>query len=170
VLGLTPQVLMTYAPQFNLICFGKNSDTVIHWLPAGGGEGGSFVFNGTLRPVSEADKRSHAARHGIPEERAAMMIKALPDLMAYYHRIQVVDGLIYLFSAESIDHTRSANLVDVYSPDGKHLYHGQLQLEPGWHASGPDALRLASGWLYAVQENDAGAKKVVKYRVALPRP
>jgi hypothetical protein len=170
VVGLTPQPAMSFDRQLNLICFGKNSDTVIYWLPAGGGEGGSFAFTGTRPPVSEADKRNHVAKFGIPEERIATMVGAMPDKMTYYNRMQIVDGLIYLLRSESFGHAQRGQLVDVLAPDGQQLYHGQIQVEQGWQISNPDNLRLVSGFVYTVLENDAGAKKVVKYKVALPRP
>jgi len=99
-----------------------------------------------------------------------MMIEALPDQMAYYNRIQVVNGLVYLLSTENIGHTHTGQDVNVYSPDGRHLYYGRIQVEDGWHLSGPDNLQLADGFIYAIQENSAGDKKIVKYTAALPRP
>jgi hypothetical protein len=99
----------------------------------------------------------------------APMIAALPDQMAYYNRIQGVDGLVYLLSAEGIDHAQTGQVVNVFSPEGRHLYYGRIQVEDGWHISSPDNLQLAHGFIYAVEENDAGNKKIVKYTIALPR-
>ena len=169
VVGLTPQALMSFDRQLDMICFGKNTDTILYWLPAGGGEGGSLSFSGTRRPVSEADKRSHFAKFNIPEERVNTMIGILPDKMAYYHRMQIVDGLVYLFRADGIGY-QTGQLVSVISRDGRYLYRGEIQVEQAWHLTSPDNLRLASGFVYAVQEDDAGNKKVVKYKVTLPRP
>lgn len=170
VVGLTPQAKMGFDRQSNRIYFGKNSDTVIYRLDGDGGTIESFSFTGAPRPVSVADKRNHFARFDIPEEHLAMMIEALPDQMAYYNRIQVVNGLVYLLSTGNIGHTHTGQHVNVYSPDGRHLYYGRIQLEDGWHLSGPDNLQLADGFIYAIQENDAGGKKIVKYAITLPRP
>jgi len=74
-----------------------------------------------------------------------------------------------LLKAENIGHMHTGQVVNVYSPDGRHLYHGRIQVEDGWHLSGPDNLQLAHGFIYAIQENDAGNKKIVKYAVTLPR-
>jgi hypothetical protein len=169
VVGLTPQMKMGFDRQSDRIYFGKNSDTVICRLAGHGGKVESFLFTGVRQAVSETDKRNHFAKFDIPEERMAPMIAALPDRMAYYNRIQVVDGLVYLFSAESLGHTQTGQVVNIYSPDGRHLYYGRIQVEEGWHISNPDNLQLAHGIVCAVQENDAGDKKIVKYRIALPR-
>jgi hypothetical protein len=169
VVGLTPQIKMGYDRQSDRFYFGKNSDTVIYRVAGDGGKVDSFSFTGARQPVSETDKRNHFAKFNVPEERVAMIIGALPDQMAYYNRIQVVDGLVYLFSAESIGDAQSAQDVNVYSPDGRHLYYGRIQVEEGWHISGPDNLQLTHGFIYAVQKNDAGDKKIVKYRIVLPR-
>jgi hypothetical protein len=168
VVGLTPQAKMDFDRQSNRIYFGKNSDTVIHWLAGDGGKAESFSFTGSRRSVSDADKRNHFARSSIPEEHMALMIEALPDQMANYNRIQVVDSLVYLFSAESIDRAQTGQVVNVLSLDGRHLYYGRIQVEEGWHISGPDNLQLANGFIYAIQENDVGDKKIVKYAIALP--
>jgi hypothetical protein len=169
VVGLTPQAKMGFDPKSNRVYFGKNSDTVIYWLAGDGGNVESFSFTAGRQPISEADKRNHFAKFNIPEERVAMMIGALPDQMAYYNRIQVVDGLVYLFTGESIGHAQTGQVVNVFSPDGRQLYHGRIQVEEGWHISGPDNMQLAHGFIYAIQENDAGDKKIVKYTIALPR-
>jgi hypothetical protein len=169
VVGLTPQIKMGLDRKSDRVYFGKNSDTVIYWLAGDRAETGSFSFTGAQRPVSEADKRNHFAKFNIPEERVSMMINVLPDQLAYYNRIQVIDGLVYLFSAESIGHAHTAQIVDVFSPEGRHLYSGQIRVEDGWHISGPDNLQLADGFVYAVQENQAGNKKIVKYSIALPQ-
>jgi hypothetical protein len=169
VVGLTPQIKMGLDRKSDRVYFGKNSDTVIYWLDGDQGNIGSFSFTGAQRPVSEADKRDHFAKFNIPEERVAMMIDVLPDQLAYYNRIQVVDGLVYLFCAEKLDRTLTGQVVDVYSLDGQHLYYGRIDVEDGWQISGPDNLQLANGIVYAVQENEEGNKKIVKYSIALPR-
>jgi len=168
VIGLTPQLKMGYDRSSGLIYFGKNSDTVIYRLAVNGDQVDSFSFTGTRHPVSEADKRSHFAQFNIPEEAVTSLIRALPDQMAYYHRIQVIDGLVYLFSTEGIGHALSGQRVDIYSLDGRHLYYGEVGVEDGWHVSNPDNLQMTRGFIYAVQANDAGEKKIVKYRVDLP--
>jgi hypothetical protein len=169
VVGLTPQAKMGFDPQSNRVYFGKNSDTVIYWLAGDGDTANSFSFTGDRKPISDAEKRNHFAKSKIPEEYLAPMIEALPDQMANYNRIQVVDGLVYLFGAESIGHTQTGQVVNVLSLDGRHLYYGRIQVEEGWHISNPDNLQLADGFIYAVQENNAGNKTIVKYRIELPR-
>ena len=170
IVGLTPQAKMGYDRQSDRIYFGKNSDTLIYWLAGNGGKVDSFSFTGIRHPVSEADKRNHFAQSNIPEERLAPMIAALPDQMAYYNRIQVIDGLVYLFSSENLDRAQTGLIVNVYSPDGRHLYYGRIQVEEGWHISGnPDNLQLTRGSAYVVEENDAGDKKIVKYTISLPK-
>jgi len=170
VVGLTPQIKTGFDRHSNRIYFGKNTDTVIYWLAVDDGDRGSFSFSGMRQPVSETDKRNHFARFNIPEERITAMIGVLPDRMACYNRIQVIDGLVYLVSAEGIGHAQTGQLVNIYSPDGRHLYHGRIEVEEGWRISNPENIQLAPGSLYAVQENDAGDKKIVKYAISLPQP
>jgi hypothetical protein len=169
VIGLTPQVKMGIDRQSDRVYFGKNSDTVIYRLAGDGGTLDSFSFTGVRHPVSEADKRNHFARFDIPEEALLSMIEALPDQMAYYHRIQVIDGLIYLLSTRGIGDAQTEQDVNIYSPQGRHLYYGRIKVEEDWHIKNPDNLQLSDGFIYVVQENDSGDKKIVKYGVALPQ-
>gem|GEM_PF-2539324 len=168
IVGLTPQIKMGYDRESNMLYFGKNNDTLIYRVSGDGGGVETFSFPGVRQPVSEADKRNHFAQFNIPEERVVSMVEALPDHMAYYHAIQVMDGLVYLLGAEVIGHTQSGLVVSIFSPDGRHLYHGRIQVEEGWHISNPDNMHLARGSVYAVQENDTGDKKIVKYKITLP--
>ena len=89
--------------------------------------------------------------------------------MAFYHRIEVVGGLVYLLSTETIGHTYTGQTINVFSPEGRHLYHGRVQVEEGWHIANPDNLQLGQGFVYAVQENEAGDRKIVKYKITLPK-
>lgn len=167
--GLTPQVKMGFDRQADRTYFGKNTDSVVYWRGGDDGGVGLFSFTGTRNPVSEDDKKNHFAGHDIPEEYLAPMMAALPDQMAYYNRIQVIAGLVYLFSSQSINQAQTGQDVNVYSRNGRHLYYGRIQLEDGWHLSTPDNLQLAGGFVYSVQQNDAGEKRIVKYTIALPR-
>lgn len=169
VIGLTPQLKMGYDKISDRIYFGKNSDTTIYSMPAGGGQIESFSFFAARHPVSEKEKLDHFSKFDIPEEALVPMIGALPDHMAYYGRIEVINGMVYLFSSDGLLGPHTGQFVNVYSPDGKHLYYGRIQVEEGWHIfTNPDNLQLGDGFVYVVQENDAGDKKIVKYSIALP--
>jgi hypothetical protein len=169
IVGLTPQILMGYDRQSDRVYFGKNNDTTIYWIDDGGTRVDSFSFTGVRQPVSETDKRNHFARFGIPDEQLASIVEALPDEMTYYSRMQIVDGFVYLLSADRIGGNQTGLNVNVFSPDGRHVYHGRIQIEDGWHIySSPDCLQLANTTVYAVQEDESGNKKIIKYRVALP--
>lgn len=169
VLGLTPQIKMGYDPQTDRAYFGKNSDTLIYRIAGDGGKIDSFSFTGAQYPVSDTDKQNHFAKFNIPEEAMTSIVKALPDRMTYYNRIQIINGLIYLLSTRNIADAQTAEDVNVYSPDGRHLYFGRIAVEDGWHLASPDNLQLADGFVYAVQENDAGSRKIVKYEIILPK-
>lgn len=169
VIGLTPQLKMGLDRDFNRIYYGKNSDTVIYWRALDGNASGSFSFTAISRPVTEDEKRNHFAKLGVPEEQTEALVKLLPDRMANYNRIQALDGLVYLFSSERFGGILDAQLVDVYSPDGRHLFHGRIQVDDGWHLSNPDNLQMGRGIVFAVLANDAGERKLVKYNVTLPK-
>ena len=128
----------------------------------------SFAFAGKRQAVSEADKRDHFSRFNIPEDRLAAMVSRLPDRMANYNRIQVIAGNLYLLRSENLGHALTGQLVDVYSPEGKHIYHGKIQVEEGWQLTGSDNLQLTDGFVYAILENSEGNIKIVKYAITLP--
>jgi hypothetical protein len=170
VIGLTPQIKGDYDQQSERFYFGKNSDTLIYVFDSGGDRIGLFSFSGVRQPVSEEEKRNHFAKFDLPEEAMTAMVGALPDQMAYYNRIYVIDGLVYLLSSDKFAGPHTSQNVNVYSPDGRHLYHGRINVEEGWHIAGnTDNMQLARGAVFAVLENDTGEKKIVKYQVTLPR-
>lgn len=169
VLGLTPQIKMGLDRQADRVYFGKNTDTVIYRLARGEDRAETFSFAAQRYPVSETDKRNHFARFDIPEEHLAGMVEALPDQMAYYDRIQVVGGQVYLLGSQGLGGMQTELEVNVFSPDGRHLYYGRIRVEDEWHIAGSAGnLQLHDGIVYAVLEDATGDKKIVKYAVTLP--
>jgi hypothetical protein len=170
IVGLTPQMKMGFDPKSNRIYFGKNSDSLIYCLALDGNKIDSFLFSLPRITVSKADKEAHFAGFGVPKERAEAIIPMLPDRMTYYNRIQVVDGLLYLLSAESLPGPHTGIKADIFSPDGRPLYKGRIQIENGWHiCNSPENLQLIKGFVYTALENDRGDKKIVKYKIDLPQ-
>ncbi|SYZ72253.1 exported hypothetical protein [Candidatus Zixiibacteriota bacterium] len=169
IVGLTPQLKLGLDRATGSIYFGKNSDSKVYRLNGDAGTIDSFSFTGTRQPISEEDKKNHFARSKVPAEQAALMIAALPNQMTYYNRLQVVNGLIYLFSSDNFGGEQTGQIINIYSPEGRHLYYGRVAVENGWHIfSNPDNLQLSDGYIYAVLENGSGDKKLVKYKLALP--
>jgi len=168
VLGLTPQIKMGYDSLNDRIFFGKNSDTTIYSLTSGGGRADSFSFTMTRYPVSAEEKKGHFAGLDIPDEVVASIAAGLPDTMTCYTQIRVINGLIYLLGARTISDNLPGLDVNVYSPKGRHLFFGRIQVEDGWHISNPDNLQLAGKSVYAVEANETGERKIVKYYLSLP--
>ncbi|MEZ5357244.1 MAG: hypothetical protein R3F48_00345 [Candidatus Zixiibacteriota bacterium] len=165
VVGLTPQAKMGYDRKADRIYFGKNTDTLLYCSGSGDDTIETISIDGVRTPISEEVKRKYFADLGIPEEHVAAIVGNLPEKMACYNTIQIIDGLVYIISAHEISRTLPGLFVNVYSPSGQHLYYGEVHVEEGWHLASPDNLQFGSGCVYAVQENDAGNKKIVKYTI-----
>ena len=95
------------------------------------------------------------------------MIEGMPDLSEFITRIMVDDkGLIYTLVGD--DENEVSQEVDIFSPDGRYLYHGELRLPGGLRFDSPRNLEIRTGFLYAFARDDDGEGSIIKCRIALP--
>jgi hypothetical protein len=100
----------------------------------------------------------------IPKNVLNTMADQIPDEMPYFHHLfSDKNGLIYVLTATGdYPHRRK---VDIFSPQGKYLYRGVINLEPDC-----SILRMAVNDtdLAAFIEDSDGERKLVKYTLKLP--
>jgi len=169
IVGLTPQLAMAYNPQSGRLYYAKNNEYVIYVADLDGNRYPTFGLEREKLPVTEDAKRKHFARFGIPQERVDAMIGSLPNEMAYFHRLQVNDGLVYVFLTSGLGQTLTSQPLDIFSLDGKYLYRAEITFDDNQHIYGnPDNLQIRDNYLYAILEDSTGKKMIAKYRISLP--
>lgn len=152
--------------------FGKNDKYQIRKTGTDGKEIMSFGIKGRDRkPISEALKRKQfesVSLNGgkMPEDMIKQMIKGVPDEMTYFKRIHIDEsGMIYIYLTDMANKTGQE--LDIFSPDGKYLYHADLKLPEGLKTYG--SIVFKGNYIYVFVEDEEGERKLVKFKVKKPK-
>jgi len=168
ILGVIPQINLGYDRAGGRLFFGRNDRYEIFVTDLDGRAVGDFGLPKERVPVTEEALKGHMADSGTPADRLEKMLPLLPRKLTYFHRIQVVDGLVYVFTVDGFDSPIVRQDVDIFSPDGTYLYRGKIVMPKGDRYRNFDGIVLSSGFLNAILENDDGTSRVAKYKISMP--
>jgi pimeloyl-ACP methyl ester carboxylesterase len=169
VLGLTPQILAARDPETGTFFYGKNSEYKIHVADDGGETRSTFGLKRASARVSKEAKRAHFDALGVPSEAAERLVEALPNKAAYYQRLGVNRGLVYVFLVPEMGVPQDGQQIDIFSPDGTYLYRAYIRFTEGKRiCGGPENLRIQGDRFYVILEDDKGARTVAAYSITLP--
>ncbi|UCE40989.1 MAG: hypothetical protein JSV17_16360 [Candidatus Aminicenantes bacterium] len=170
VLGLTPQIKIGYDNDSQKFYYGRSDDYTIYISDARGRKLSSFHLDRERRTVTNENKRKHFEKSSIPEDRIDAIIPTLPDELTYFMRIQVVKGLIFVYSTESLDMKQDKIALDIFSPEGKYLYRSHLQFgdETPLYTH-VEKVIILENHCYAILEDESGKSFFAKYKISLPR-
>ncbi len=169
ILGLTPQIKVGFDPDSKRIYYGRSDDYSIHVAELTGKRLFTFGLDRERKAVTEKDKWRHFEQTRLPKERIEKILPSLPNFLTYYMRIQVIKGLIFIFSTESLDRRQEKLAVDIFSPEGKYLYRSYLKFGDGSPSyTHVEKVVIKNTHLYAVLENEEGRSSLVKYKIDLP--
>ncbi len=168
IIGLIPQIKMDYDTQNGNLFFGRSDSYEIMAADKDGKITGSFGLDRERKPVTEDELRLHFAGSGIPADRAEKIIPLLPRKLTYFHRIQVIDGLVYVFTVDALKSGIGRQDVDIFSSEGEYLYRGKIVMPGNDRYKNLDQMALSKGFLHAILTDEGGASRVVKYRVSMP--
>jgi hypothetical protein len=102
----------------------------------------------------------------MPKEMVDQMIKASPDQATYFYRIWIDEsGLIYVFVSDPVN--RQGREIDIFSPAGKYLYHGQIKLTDNYIPR--SNLTIRGNTLCVFAEDQEGETKLIKYHIQTPK-
>jgi hypothetical protein len=108
---------------------------------------------------------------GLPPEVIKESLKLLPDEITCFHKIQIEDGLIYVFQ-DNIGANWEDQQIDIFSLDGKYLYRAVFKPGEGktiynsYNYS--DIMFIKKGGLYLSLEDSNGEITVAKYEISIP--
>jgi len=152
--------------------FGKSDKYQIKKTDLKGKEIFSFLLEGRKRKIIPmAFKRKRIERVKVngakmPKEMIDQMVKGIPDEAPFFTRILIdKNGLILVFVADP--ENENGREIDIFSPEGKYLYHSRLQL--------PDSLSVRSSltfkgdYFYVFAEDEEGEGKLMKFRIDNPK-
>ena len=154
------------------IYYGMSDTYKINIMDETGKPLGSFSVDRKKRDL-DPKKKKERFKDMYKRRPAAMvdeMIKSLPDKLTYFNRIQVIDGLVYIFESY-FDLANHRRRVDIFSPEGKYLYCAIIKVEKGLgiRFAPFHNLVLKQGSLHVVLEKEDGILFSAKYAAELPK-
>ncbi|HLP44773.1 MAG TPA: 6-bladed beta-propeller [Candidatus Kapabacteria bacterium] len=165
----TPMVII--AEHNNEIYFGKNDRYFIKKVDTNGKELLSFSISGReQKKIPEKLKRerfenTRLNNQQMPKELIDQMVKNMPDYCTYYNRIEIDKrGLVYIYLIDFINKT--VQEMDIFSPEGKYLFHADIQLPQGLKRVTP--LSIKENSLIVFAEDEDGEQKLVKFQIDTP--
>ena len=166
---ITPVVVITLHQ--NLLYYGKNDNYLVKKIDLNGKELLAFSLQGRKqKEITREYKKKRIDQiklngGAIPADMAKQMIDGMPDYAPYFNRITIEEnGLIYVFMNDPANETGLE--IDIFSPEGKYLYHGRLTLPGGLIKAG--GLEIKGNFLWAFTEDNDGERKLVKYKIVKP--
>ncbi len=166
VRGLTP--LMTVGRGAGRLYYGMSDRYEINMMDMKGKALGSFSLDRGARKLAPDVKKGIFKRSRQPEAAIKKIIDSLPDVMTFFHRIQVIGNLVYVFEA-NVGREQSRQTVDIFSLEGKYLYRGVFDfgedvvyIHPGVN------VKIIGNFLYAALESPGGDIRFVKYKIRFP--
>jgi len=137
-----------------------------------GKEISSFSVDRRKTKVSAKDKRDYFDKGGMPPDMLKQMVDGLPDELTYFHRIEVHDGLLYVYVTDIDLENRLLRVgqIDVFSPGGTYLYKVSLKFGPNRAPlfSPLQNLVIKNGFLYAVLLDEEDRAVIAKFKASLP--
>jgi hypothetical protein len=100
------------------------------------------------------------------------IISPRTESISNFHRIEVHNGLVYVFVPDVDLESKMAKLkqIDIFSPEGEYLYRAYIKFEKNRHPlfSPLNNLIIQNRHLYAVLMDEKDNVRVAKYEIALP--
>jgi hypothetical protein len=165
--GLSP--LITIGKAKDRLFYGYSARYTIHTIDLKGNQINSFSLIRPPQPLSKQKKMDYFKRMRLPENALHQVIKSFPDQLTYFQRIEVHNGLIYVFLSQ-LGNQRPEQEIDIFSVQGDYLYKATLRFgeKTSYLFSPFGNLRIAGESLYVVLEKEDGEIVIAKYNIKLP--
>jgi hypothetical protein len=171
IIGLSPLLVAGY--DHGRLYWGASHSYQIHISDLEGRALGGFSVDRKARSVSNSFKKKFFKGPNVPPEMVAAIAKSFSNRLTYFHRIEVHDGLIYVFVPElDLDQGKARTAqIDIFSAEGRYLYRARLDFGKGLtHLFSPlSNLCFRNGYLYAVCVRADDTVVIVKYRADLSK-
>ena len=169
-IGFSPLMILGYAE--NKLYWGMNTSYMINVTDLNGKKISTFSVKRKSRKVSDNFKKKYFDAPNLPPEMLIQIADSFPNDISFFHRIEVHNGLVYVFVPDVDQENKRAKLkqIDIFSPDGEYLYRAQIEFEKNrQHLFSPlNSLVIQNGYLFAVLLDEEYNVLVAKYKIALP--
>ncbi len=171
VIGLSP--LMTLGFHDGRLYWGMSDSYVINVSDLDGKKITSFSVNRKKKRISDNFKKKYFLDTNLPEDMLPQLVKSYPNELTYFHRIEVNNGLIYVYVPDlDLDLGRAKiKQIDIFSPEGKYLYRARLDFGKNLtHLFSPlNNFIIKDDHIYAACEREDDTIVILKYNAALPK-
>jgi hypothetical protein len=107
---------------------------------------------------------------GDPPDVVERWVKDMPDRLTQFGRIEIHDGLIYVYKTQFGPKARENQQIDIFSLRGEYQYRAFLKPGRGLTIYSPvnGSILIKGGYLYMAVQDEAGERRIVKYEISLP--
>jgi hypothetical protein len=165
--GLTP--LMTVGYGDGRLYYGRSDSYKIQVTNLSGNLLNAFSLDRGKKRVPEDIKKKYFGRYSSMRKQALdQIIETTPNEATFFCRIETHKGLIYVFVPDIARRNRMQ--IDIFSPEGKYLYRGNLTIEDNLTMMEPQIYNpyIKDEFLYVSVMDENDNVKIVKYRISLP--
>jgi hypothetical protein len=170
-IGLSP--LMTLGFHDGRLYWGMSDSYMINVLDLDGKKITSFSVNRKKKKISDKFKKNYFRNFNLPEDMLPQIIKSYPNELTFFHRIEVYNGLIYVYVPDlDLDLERAkVKQIDIFSPEGKYLYRAGVDFGKNLtHLFSPlNNFIIKDDHIYAACEREDDTIVILKYKAAFPR-
>lgn len=164
LVGLSPALVLGYDREEDMIYYGTSGRYTIHAANLEGIAKHKFSLKRARRKIS-FETKVEKLKIIDPSAPAKDLAKQLPGELVYFHRIQVQNGLVYVFMA-NLGMNWPEQIIDIFSRDGKYLYRTGFVPPEGWHIYfSTHCILVWKKFLYVVLEDEDGEVKIAKYKI-----
>jgi len=167
----TTPVIVLGLKEKNLF-FGKSDKYLIKKTDLTGSEIFTFSLDGRKRKkISRAFKRKRFENvlvngRKMSKEMIDQLVKGMPDEVPFFNRIMIdPNGFIHVFVSDL--ENMSGQEIDIFSPDGKYLYHGEIKMPDNYIIKG--GLTFNGSYLHLFAEDEEGEGKLLKFKINMPK-
>ena len=170
-IGLSP--LMTLGFHDGRLYWGMSDSYMINVSDMDGKKITSFSVNRKKKRISDNFKKKYFRDPNLPEDMLPQFLKSYPNELTFFHRIEVNNGLIYVYVPDlDLDLGRAKiKQIDIFSLEGKYLYRSVVNFGKNLtHLFSPlNNFIIKKDHIYAVCEREDDTIVILKYKAALPR-
>jgi hypothetical protein len=164
--------LMTVGYSGDRLYWGMSDRYAIRVTDLEGRDITSFSVDRKKTKVPTRDKREYFSSDNLPPEALRQIVDSLPDDLACFVRIEVHDGLVFVYVPEMDLANKMLRIkqIDIFSPEGQYLYKARLNFGKNrTHLSSPlQNIVFKDGFLYAVLQDEEDNVLLARYKISFP--
>jgi len=150
--------------------YGRSDSYTIQVTDLSGKLLNTFSLDRKKKKVPDDVKKKYFGRYSSMSKQALdQIIATTPNETTFFCRIETHHGLIYVFVPDISRHNQLK--IDIFSPEGKYLYQGNLTIEDNLTMMEPQGYNpyIKDEFLYVSVMDENDDVKIIKYKISMPK-